>query len=105
MSYTSHHGLFQFTCPPYRSKTVPGKIPRAMTVLLTIVQWPFPFLYPDGIVIILRSPGECIDNVQKILTLLYDASLTLTLKKCEISTTRPDCLGQFICPGHQNVST
>lgn len=42
-----------------------------------------PIDYLDDIVIILRTPEEHIDLVPQLLTLLYDAGVTLNLKKWE----------------------
>lgn len=45
------------------------------------------------------TPDGNIDEVRQVLTLLLDASVTFTLKKCEFFTDRINYLGHVILPG------
>lgn len=56
-------------------------------------------------VIFLRTPEELIDHVRQVLTLLYDAGVTLNRKKPEFSTNCIDYLGHVTRPARLEVST
>lgn len=76
-----------------------------MGVLLTKVKWKFALAYLDDVIIFSCMPEEHTYHVQKVLKVLYDAGVTLKLKKCEFFTIRIDYPAHVIRPGHLEVST
>lgn len=61
-----------------------------------------PFL--DENVIFSRTPADHIDHVRQVLTLVYDAGITLKLKKCEFFKNHTDYIDHATRRGHLQVS-
>lgn len=72
-TFTSHHGLFNFTCMSFRFNNAPGTSPGANEVLLTKIKWQLALVYLEEAEMFLRTPGQHINHVPQVLTLLDDA--------------------------------
>lgn len=67
--------------------------------------WQFSLTYLFDIVIFLHTPDEHMDHARQFLTLLYEAAVTMNLKKCELFKSFIDYLGHFIHPGRLEFPT
>lgn len=80
-AFTSHYGLFQFTCMPFGWKNASGMFQRTVDILLLKVKWPFALVYLDDIFIFSLTPDKRIGQVRQVLTLLHEEGMTLNWKK------------------------
>ena len=62
-------------------------------------------IYLDGIIVFSRSAEQNVRDVDKVLSLLRAAGVTLKLKKCFWFQNRVDYLGHVITPGKLSVAT
>lgn len=96
---TSHHGRFQFIWMLFWLRQYPKTFQRVMDVLGTKVKGHFSVGYLDGIVIFSRTPDQHINNIRQVLTLLYDGSVTISVKKYEFFSNCVDYLCYVMWPG------
>lgn len=75
-----------------------------MGSILFSVCWQFALLFLDDIVVFLKPTQDHIDQVRRVLQLLYRASVTLKLKECKLYAEQIDYLGHVIRPGCLELS-
>lgn len=78
---------------------------RAMYVLLTKFKWQLAPVNLEDTIIFSRTPDVDIHHVRKVLMLLYDAGVTLSLGKCECFTNHIYYPNQVIRTGLLPVLT
>lgn len=86
--FTSQHELCRFTGMPFRLKHVLLISQRALDIILVSVQLQFAVVYLYDIVMLLKSPYDLVEEVARVLRLLYKAGDTLMLKKCKFCTEK-----------------
>lgn len=67
-------------------KNASGAFQRAMDAILVSVLWHFVVIYLDSIVVFLKWLEDDTEHVRRILQLLYEAEVSLELKKCKFVT-------------------
>lgn len=98
-AFTSNHGLYRFTRIPFGLKNPLETFQRAIVVIISSVCSQFGPVHFDEIVVLSKSPADHIEKVWCVLGLLYEASVTLKLKKYKFFAERIDYLGFVIRPG------
>lgn len=99
-SSTSYYGLYRFTRILFDLKHTPGTFHSGMDVILAFLRWQFALDLFDDIVVILKSAKKQIEQVRRVLRLLYETRTTLKRKKCEIFAANIDYLGHVIRRRH-----
>lgn len=70
-----------------------------MDVIFASVRLQLNLLYLDDIVVFSRSLAVHIEQVRRVLRLLYEAVVTIKLKKCKFFAETVDYVGHAIRPG------
>ena len=104
-TFTSHMGLFRYTRMPFGLKNAPATFQRAVDIILSRVKWQYALVYIDDVIIYSKTMEEHFYHVQKVLSLLRDAGVTLKLSKCNFFTGSVDYLGHTIRPGKLEVAS
>lgn len=83
---------------PFKLLNSSGTLQRTKDVILSNLQYHFPLVYLEDIVIFSKSPEEHIEHVCKDLSLLQNAGAAPILKKWTDYTDTIDYLGHAIWP-------
>lgn len=90
-AHTSHHGLFGFWIEEWARD-----VSESSESHTEKGQWQFAFVYLDDIVIVWPTPDEHIGHFWQVLRVSHEASVTLDLKKCEVSTNLLNTTAMFL---------
>ena len=104
-TFTSYLGTFRYTRMLFGLRNAPATFQRALDIILSGVHWQSCLIHLDDVIVFSRSTEDQLRNVDKILTLLRKAGVTLKLKKCAFLQPRVDYLGHVITPGKLSVAT
>ena len=85
--------------------SAPATFQRALDIILSGVRWQSCLIYLDDVILFSRSTDEHSNHVDKILTLLQRAGITLKLTKCSFFPPKVDSLGDVIPLGNLSVAT
>jgi hypothetical protein len=83
-AFCTHLGLYQFKRMPFGLKNGPSIFQRVMQGVLAPYLWMFCLVYIDDIVVYSKTYKEHIDHLDKVLTAMREAKLTLSPKKCHL---------------------
>jgi hypothetical protein len=83
-AFRTHRGLFQFRRMPFGLRNGPSIFQRIMQGILAPYLWIFCLVYIDDIVIYSRSFEEHIDHLDKVLSAIEKAGITLSPVKCHL---------------------
>ena len=95
-AFTTHCGLFEFTCMPFGLCNAPATFQRLMQVVLAGLEWKCCFVYIDDILICSRSFEEHIAHLRLVFQRLVKANLKLKLSKCSFLRKLVQYLGHII---------
>lgn len=96
-AFMYQHGLYTFTGNALALKSAMVTFRKAMSVILASAPCRFLCLFrEDRIVVLSHSPTYHTDHVRRILRLLIEARVTLTLKKCKLFADGIDYLCHVI---------
>lgn len=97
---TAHCGLERLNVSSMGLSTSLGFFQAWMERILSCYLWDFVLVYIDDIIIFSRSPDNHISHLDKILTLLKESGISLSLAKCHFAYCSVDLLGhQVSCLG------
>jgi Reverse transcriptase (RNA-dependent DNA polymerase) len=88
---------------PFGLRNAPSTIQRAMDVILSGVRWQKCLCYLDDIIVFSLSIESHVEDLDKVLSLLRDAGVSLRLDKCHFFRRRVNYLGHVIEPGKLSV--
>ena len=104
-TFTCHQGTFRYIRMPFGLRNAPATFQRALDIILSGVRWQTCLIYLDDVIVFSRSAEQHVRDVDKVLSLLRAAGVTLKLKKCFWFQNRVDYLGHVITPGKLSVAT
>ncbi|KAJ8495303.1 hypothetical protein ONZ45_g12913 [Pleurotus djamor] len=95
-AFRCHRGLFQFKRMPFGLRNGPSIFQRLMQEILAPFLWIFALVYIDDIVIYSRSWDDHLLHLDKVLSAIATAGLTLAPSKCYIGWSSILLLGQKV---------
>ena len=81
-AFATRRGLFQFTVMPFGLSCAPSTFERLMETVLAGLQYDICLVYLDDVIVIGKTFGDMISNLDKVFTRLSTAGLKLKAKKC-----------------------
>lgn len=102
-AFVCHAGTFQYRRMPFGLTNAPATFQRALDVILSAFTWKTCIVYLDDVVIFSKDIEAHIRDVDKILTIMESAGLTLNIAKCHFFTKDLMYLGHKIRPGSLTV--
>jgi Reverse transcriptase (RNA-dependent DNA polymerase) len=102
-TFTCDVGTFRFKRTPFGVGNAPSTFQRAMNVILSRVRWQKCLCYLDDIIVFSSSMESHVEDLNKVLSLLRDAGVSLRLNKCHFFRRRVNYLGHVIEPGKLSV--
>jgi Reverse transcriptase (RNA-dependent DNA polymerase) len=102
-TFTCHFGTFRFKCMPFGLRNAPSTFQRAIDFILSGVRWQKCLCYLDDIIVFSSSMESHVEDLDKVLSLLRDAGVSLRLDKCHFFRRRVNYLGHVIEPGKLSV--
>src|SRR5438876_20039 len=93
---TPHHRYKQLTVSTIGLTNLPGFFQHRMESILAKYLWFFILVYIDNIIIFSRSKKEHLHHLDRILQLLEDLGVTLSIAKCHFSYLSIKALGHHI---------
>jgi Reverse transcriptase (RNA-dependent DNA polymerase) len=104
-TFTCHVGTFRFKCMPFGLRNAPSTFQRAMDVILSGVRWQkcYCVCYLDDIIVLSSSMESHVEDLDKVLSLLRNAGVSLRLDKCHFFRRRVNYLGHVTEPGKLSV--
>ena len=97
-AFTTGFGLYQFRVMPFGLQGAPATFQRLMDQLLTGLEG-YTAAYLDDLVIYSNSWTEHLEHVQRVLTRLREAGLTVKPKKCQFGMKECVYLGHVVGNG------
>jgi Reverse transcriptase (RNA-dependent DNA polymerase) len=79
IEFTCHVGTFRFKRMPFGLRNAPSTFQRAMDVILSGVRWQKFLCYIDDIIAFSSSMESHVEDLDKVLSLLRDAGVSLRL--------------------------
>lgn len=104
-SVTSHHGAYRFAQMSFSFDNAPETFLRTTDIILSPAKTQFLLLYLGNIILFSRSPGNNIQYVKRVLSILRDAGATLKLKKSSFSADKIEYLGDDIPARRLEIAT
>jgi hypothetical protein len=98
-TFTYHVGTFRFKRMPFGFRNAPSTFQRAMDAILSEVRWQKCLCYLDEIFVFSSSMEIHVEDLDKMLSLLRDAGVSLRLDKFHFFRRRVNYLGHVIEPG------
>lgn len=81
---------------PFGLKNARATFQTAMDVMLDSLRWQFTLVYAVNIVVFSKLAANYIEQVRRVLRLLYEAGVTPKLKKCRLFAENMDYIGRVI---------
>ena len=97
-AFVSPLGLFQFKTMPFGLCGAPATFQRLMDQVIRGKQ-KFARAYLDDLVIFSHTWEEHLDHLSQIFQCLFDAGLTVKLKKCQFGMSKCSYLGHVVGEG------
>ena len=94
--FHSHWGLHQFKWLPFGLRNGPSVFQRVMQGILAPFLWIFSLVYIDDIIIYSQMYEDHLVHLEKVLQVIKEAHITLSLKKCHFTYTSILLLGQKV---------
>lgn len=104
-AFTSHRGLNQFFCMPFRLWNAFETFQRTAVVILKTVKSQFALVYLKDVVIFFKTSEEHFRYIREVLTLLNNANITFKLKKCQLFVKTVDYQGHVIRPRRLEIAS
>lgn len=82
--FTSHIGTFRYIRMPFGLPNAPAKLQRALDIILSADRWKKYLVSIDDVVIFSENNSPQVKDIDKMLTLLRQAGMTLKLHECHI---------------------
>lgn len=98
-----HSGIYQYICMPFGHTNTPESFQHALELILTKYKWKACFFYLADITIFSKSIEELICHVDNIIKSLYEAGVTVEIKKCKFFTSTVEALGHIIRPENSRL--
>jgi RNase H-like domain found in reverse transcriptase/Reverse transcriptase (RNA-dependent DNA polymerase) len=102
-TFTCHVGKYGFKRMPFGLRNAPSIFQRAIDVILFGVRWLKCLFYLDDIIVFSSSMASQVEDLDKVLSLLRDAGVSLRLDKYHFFRRRVNYLGHVIEPGKLSV--
>lgn len=96
LAFRTHRGLFHFKRMPFGYKNGPSIFQRVMQKVLAPYLWIFTLVYIDDIVIYSKSFDDHVEHIDKVLSIIWEAKLTLAPAKCHFAYQSLLLLGQKV---------
>jgi hypothetical protein len=94
--FRSHRGLWQFKCMPFGLRNGPSIFQRITQGILALFLWIFTLVYIDNIVVFSRNWEDHLVHLNKVLSTVSAAGITLEPKKCFVGYSSILLLGQKV---------
>ncbi|THH23196.1 hypothetical protein EUX98_g7980, partial [Antrodiella citrinella] len=95
-AFRTHRGLHQFRRMPFGLRNGPSIFQRIMQNVLAPYLWIYALVYIDDIVIYSKTFDEHVEHVDRVLTAVADAGITLSPAKCHFAYRSLMLLGQKV---------
>ncbi|THH26480.1 hypothetical protein EUX98_g7699 [Antrodiella citrinella] len=95
-AFRTHRGLHQFRRMPFGLRNGPSIFQRIMQNVLAPYLWVYALVYIDDIVIYSKTFDEHVGHVDRVLTAVADAGITLSPAKCHFAYRSLMLLGQKV---------
>ena len=92
-AFTTHRGLFEFTCVPFGLCNAPATFQRLMTQILADLEWGICFVYLDDILVTSKTFEE---HLRRVFDQLRQAGLHLKPRKCLLLREKVPYLGHVV---------
>ena len=96
MAFRTHRGLYQFKRLPFGLRSGPSIFQRVMQGILALYLWIFTLVYIDDIVVFSKSYEEHLNHLDKVLSAIIEAHITLSPPKCHFLYSSTLLLGQKV---------
>lgn len=103
-AFTSHQALYQFVQMPFGTEIAPTVFQRSKDVILSSVKWHLALVSLDDIVVSFKTVEQQRKHLQRFMTLLQDAGVTLKLNNCFFFAESINHRGHFIHPGKLKIA-
>ena len=95
-AFCTTEGLFQFKVMPFGLCNAPATFQRLMDLILAGLQWSDCPVYLDDVIVLGRTFGEHLRNLQFVLQQIRESGLRLKSSKCYFFQHRVQYLGDII---------
>jgi RNase H-like domain found in reverse transcriptase/Reverse transcriptase (RNA-dependent DNA polymerase) len=95
-AFTTHCGTYQFNRMPFGLSNAPATFQRALDVILSTVRWSSAIVYLDDVIVFSRSHEQHIVDLDRVLTLLGRAGVSLKFEKCSFFQEKVAYLGHIV---------
>ena len=95
-AFTTHCGTYQFTRMPFGLSNAPATFQRALDVILRSVRWSTAIFYLDDVIVFSSSHEQHLLDVDRVLTLLGRAGVSLKFSKCSFFQPKVAYLGHIV---------
>jgi hypothetical protein len=102
-TFTCHVSTFRFKRMLFGLRNAPSTFRCGMDFILSIVRWRKCLCYLDDIILFSSSIKSHVEDLDKVLSLLREAGVSLRLDKCHFFCRSVNYLGHVIEPGKLSV--
>ena len=81
----------------------PATFQRALDIVLSPFKWRTCLIYLDDVIIFSKNYDDHLEHVEQVLSALYEANITLKIKKCVFFSNMVNYLGHIIRPGQLEI--
>lgn len=97
-------GLLRYQRLPFGLTNAPATFQRAIDIILSGLRWRTCLVYLDDIIVSSAIMEDHIRHLRDVLSLLFNAGVTLKPEKCHLFETKVDYLGHVLSPGELRVN-
>ena len=98
-TFVCHSGLYQYRRMPFGLTNAPATFQRTLDIILAPYKWSSCLVYLDDVIIFSKDVESHFSHVERVLSALRSAGVTLKLAKCDWFTSTVKYLGHVIQPG------
>ncbi|UYV63086.1 K02A2.6-like, partial [Cordylochernes scorpioides] len=95
-AFSTGNGLYQFTVMPFGLCNAPATFERLMELVLRGLTWKTCLVYLDDVMVMGRTFGEHLKNLQEIFNRFKAANLGLNPRKCQLFQKKVEFLGHTV---------
>ncbi|UYV74279.1 K02A2.6-like [Cordylochernes scorpioides] len=95
-AFSTGNGLYQFTVMPFGLCNAPATFERLMELVLRGLTWKTCLVYLDDVMVMGRTFGEHLKNLQEIFNRFRAANLGLNPGKCQLFRRKVEFLGHTV---------
>lgn len=103
-TFTSYLGTFRYRRMPFGLRNAPATFQRALDIVLSGLRWQICLVYLDDVIVYSRTAEEHLGHLDRVLSLLRGAGISLKLPKCHFFQEKVDYLGHVVTPGKLAVA-